>query len=492
MRLTEALKTKDTLTENGMATNSTSLSHCVDLFFKAGAMRAATDQEIIVAVTRSFTDDPERTLKILFWARDIRGGAGERRFFKVAFTHLAKLMPNLVTTYLPLFSEYGRWDDLLIFEDTKLEDDVLKLIKKNLNLADGLCAKWMPRKGSFANKLRKYMGFTPKQYRKMLVGLTNVVETSMCAKEYDKINYSKVPSLAMSRYGKAFYINDEKGFGKYLEALNNKDESVKINTGAVYPYDVIRSLREGSNAAEAQWDALPNYLEGSTERILPLIDVSGSMDSPCGGNTTCLDVAESLGLYISERNEGPFKDHFLTFSASPTLQHLQGSLRERLSQLDQADWDMNTDLEACFDLILNQALQHKVSEDEMPTKILILSDMEFDEATDCSNSWYQGGTAVSQWNPIAQEMIKDKFEKAGYQMPNIIYWNIQSRGNNVPVKFDEIGTALISGFSPAILTGILGGEDMSPLKIMDKVIFSERYAAVEYDGGSIYINLNKN
>ena len=490
MQLTEALKTKDTLTENGMATNSTSLSYCIDLFFKAGAMRAASDRDIIVAVTRSFTDDPERTLKILFWARDVRGGAGERRFFKVAFSHLAKLMPELVTKYLPLFSEYGRWDDLLIFENTKLEDEVLKLIKKNLNLADGLCAKWMPRKGSFANKLRKHMGFTPKQYRKMLVGLTNVVETPMCAKTYEKIDYSKVPSLAMARYGKAFHKNDFERFNTYIDALNNKDESVKINTGAVYPYDVVKALREDNKAADAQWEALPNYLEGNTERILPLVDVSGSMDSSCGGNTTCLDVSLSLGLYISERNEGPFKDHFLTFSANPELQHLSGTLRQRLFQLGTAEWGMNTNIEACFDLILKQALQHNVSEDEMPTKILVLSDMEFDEASGKINNYWNEG--VPEWNPTAQELIKNKYKEAGYKMPSIVYWNIQSRNNNVPVRFDETGTALISGFSPAILTGILGGSDMNPLEIMDKVIFSERYDAVKYEGGSIYINLNKN
>ncbi len=474
MQLTEALTTENILTENGMTTNSTSLNYCIDLFFKAGALRNADKNSITTTFSKAFVEDPDRALKILFWARDIRGGAGERRFFKVVFRHLVELEPNTVKTLIPFFSEYGRWDDLLILENTKLEDDVLKLIKDALNNKDSLCAKWMPRKGSFANKLRKHMGFTTKQYRKMLVGLTNVVETPMCAKEYEKIDYSKVPSLAMSRYGRAFLKNDEDGFRKYIDALDDNDESVKINTGAVYPYDVIKALREDNKAAEAQWKSLPNYLEENTERILPLVDVSGSMDSICGGNTTCLDVSLSLGLYISERNEGPFKDHFLTFSANPELQHLSGTLRQRLQQLHSAEWGMNTNLEAAYDLILNQAVKHNVPEEEMPTQILILSDMEFDEAIE-TNSW---GDSIPEWNPTAQQMIESKFKKAGYKLPNIIYWNIQSRGNNVPVKFDKTGTALISGFSPAILTSILSGTEISPISIMDKVILSERYSII--------------
>ena len=466
MKFMEALKIKNKETENGMSTNSTSLNNCLDLFFRSGAMRKSSPIEITNLATKAFAEDPARAIKILFWARDIRGGAGERRFFRISIRHLSNLFPNKMTNVLPLIPEYGRWDDLVNLEGTKVERQVFHIIEGALLNRDALCAKWLPRKGAFANSLRRYLGWSPKQYRKTLVELTKVVETQMCAKEFNKIDYSKVPSLAMSRYGNAFRRNDEERFGEYVQALSDNKDGVKVNTSAIYPYDVIKGMRRGNEVSQAQWDNLPNYMEENNERVLPLVDVSGSMDSSCGGNLTCLDVALSLGLYISERNIGPYKDHFITFSASPELQHLQGDLKERLDQLVTANWDMNTNLEAAFNLILDQAVKHNISQEEMPTQLLILSDMEFDQATDSYNS---------EWNITAQEMVAEKYTKAGYKMPNIVYWNIQSRGSNIPVKFDESGTALVSGFSPSILKSILSGSNMNPLDIMDNTIFNERY-----------------
>jgi len=468
----EALKSKNKETENGMPTNSTSLNNCLDLFFRSGAMRASSPIEINTLITKAFSEDPARAIKILFWVRDIRGGAGERRFFRVSMRHLSSLFPNKMSKVLPLIPEYGRWDDLVSLEGTKVERQVLLIIEGALLNEDALCAKWMPRKGTFANKLRKYLGWSPKQYRKKLVELTKVVETQMCAKEFDKIEYSKVPSLAMSRYGRAFIKNDENRFGEYVKDLLDNKDGVKINAGAVYPYDVIKGMRAGNEASQSQWNNLPNYMEENKERILPLVDVSASMTSTCGGNLTCLDVALSLGLYISERNIGPYKDHFITFSGAPELQHLSGDLMSRLQQLETANWDQNTDLSLVFDLILNQAIKHNISTEEMPTQLLILSDMEFDEAVDTNSGWSE---EISDWNPNAQEMISKKYNEAGYQVPNIIYWNIQSRGSNIPVKFNEDGTALISGFSPSILKSILSGSNINPLDIMDNTIFNERY-----------------
>ena len=214
-------------------------------------------------------------------------------------------------------------------------------------------------------------------------------------------------------------------------------------------------------------------MEGISERVLPVVDVSGSMTTPAGnnGNVTCMDVSTSLGLYISERNEGVFKNAFITFSSKPQLQLLEGSLTERLTQLERADWGMNTDLQATFKLILDQAVKHNVPVSEMPTKVLILSDMEFDEAT--------SGTYTYLWNPTAQEMIKGMYEEAGYEMPGIVYWNIQSRQDNVPTRFDEMGTALVSGFSPSIMKSILSCQDVTPYNMMMETIGSARYEAIK-------------
>jgi hypothetical protein len=230
-----------------------------------------------------------------------------------------------------------------------------------------------------------------------------------------------------------------------------------------------------ATVANEQWKALPNYMEGANDMILPVVDVSGSMSSPASKTVTCMDVAISLGLYISERNEGAFKDAFVTFSDNPKLQVVSGSLADRYAQMSTADWGMSTNLEATFKLILDQATKHKLSQDEMPNKILILSDMEFNSATG-SRGW--GSNRTEAWNPTAQQMIENMYDVAGYTMPQIVYWNIQSRNGGVPVAFDKAGTALVSGFSPAIMTSLLGGDIESPQQIMDKTILSERYAPI--------------
>jgi len=477
MNLIDALQTKDTMTENGMSTNSSSLNHCVNLFFQIGAMRGMEKSRLLAKVSKAFNEDPLTTIKIIFWARDVRGGAGERQIFRDCLLWLCENHREVLHKNIHLISEYGRWDDVLTLVGTQnCWDSALDLVKTALEKEDGLCAKWMPRKGTKANIIRRYLRVSPKQYRKLLVGLTNVVETKMCAKDWESIDYSKLPSLASSRYQKTFMKNDGGRYETYKKAL--VDGVTKINAGTVYPYDITKSIKHGGEkvVAQAQWDSLPNYMEGINERVLPVVDTSGSMTTPAGnnGNVTCMDVSTSLGLYISERNEGVFKNAFITFSSRPQLQLLEGSLADRLNQLERADWGMNTDLQATFKLILDQAVKHNVPLSEMPTKVLILSDMEFDTAL--SSDWR--GESVSKWNPTAQEMIKGMYEEAGYEMPGIVYWNIQSRQDNVPTRFDEMGTALVSGFSPSIMKSILSCQDMTPYNMMMETIGSTRYESI--------------
>lgn len=473
MEFLDALRQEDIVTENGMATNSTSLNACVDLFFNIGAMRGQDKQRLISTFSKAFNEDPKRAMKLLFWARDVRGGAGERQVFKDILVYLAENHDLVLKPNLHLISEYGRWDDLLALVGTYLEKEAFTLISDALINENGLAAKWMPRKGAISEKLRKFTTMSPKQYRKTLVNLTNVVETKMCAKEWDSIEFGKLPSVASARYQKAFGKNAYESYSAYIASFVKGE--AKINAGAVYPYDITKSLNYGnSSVANEQWKALPNYLEGAKDMILPVVDVSGSMSSPAGGSktVTCMNVAISLGLYISERNVGPFKDAFITFSSKPQLQVLSGTLNDRYTQMSNSDWGMSTDLEATFKLILNQATKHNLPQDKMPTKILILSDMEFNEATG------KGYGRESHWNPTAQNMITKMYTDVGYKVPQIVYWNIQSRNGGVPVAFDTQGTALVSGFSPAIMTSLLGGDIESPQQIMDKTILSDRYAPI--------------
>ena len=471
-----------TLTENDCVTNVTSSSPVVDLFFKIAAMRSANDEGIISLFTPAFHYDTGSALKILYWARDIRGGQGERNVFRTVISHLAYNHADILRPSVRLFPVYGRWDDLLSLFSTPLEGEALSFIDDALtgklsSSEASLCAKWMPREKSaksiLAKKIRSHMGMSSFAYRKLLSGLSSTVETDMCSNNWDGIEYSHVPSVAMNLYKKAFARHSPERWESYLSDL--KSGSTKVNSSVLYPYQVIKSLMndydhdEGDRfIAEKQWESLPNYLMNNPYRILPVVDTSGSMMA--GHRTTSpapIDVSVSLGLYIAERNNGPFKDHFLTFSNAPTLQRINGSdLYSKIQNLKQADWGMNTDIEATFDQILGSALSNDISEDDMPNMILILSDMEFDQA------------AGNSYTSTAMESIRAKYSAAGYELPNIVFWNLAARGSNFPVKFDELGTAMVSGFSPSILVHILSSGVVSPEAIMNQVLDSERYSAI--------------
>ena len=464
MNFIDALQSEDTYTENGMVTNSSTLNECVNLFFTIGAMRKQDKERLISTFSKAFNENPLVALKILFWVRDVRGGAGERQIFRDIIIYLVENHPNVVQKNIQLIPHFGRWDDLSVLFGTKLEAEATRMFVSGLIVENGLCAKWIPRKGVIFNSIRKALNTTPKNLRKLLVGISNTVEQKMCANQWTNIEYEKTPSLAMGRYTKAFAKHDITGFSEYLEKL--KKGETKVNAGAVYPYNIVQTMEQGSwELANEQWKALPNFMEGTTERILPVVDVSGSMSSIVSGSISCLYVAVSLGLYISERNEGVFKDSFITFSEHPQLEKVSGTLKERYKQMIAADWGMSTNLEKVFELILNQAIKHSVSPEDMPSKILIMSDMEFNQASRHSES--------------AIQMIRRMYDESGYSLPQIIFWNIQSRNKNFPVRCDESGTALISGLSPSIVKSVLGGKQMTPVSIMNETINSERYSIIE-------------
>ena len=455
--LVKATLTKDTTTTNGMRTNSTSLNKCLDFFFIAGASRNMREEDITSLFGAAIAENPNVALKILFWARDVRGGAGERRLFRYCMLWLSENHPTMsaeVTKHIP---EFGRWDDILYGDTvTALEEIVWALAEAN-----ALCAKWMPRKGPVANQIRKAMNMSPKEYRQSLVALTRVVETRMCKKEWNQIGYKTVPSKAFSKYRNAFLRNDSKRFTQFLTDV--KEGKSSINAGAIFPHDIIRPYlnmsHKNDDAINEQWKALPNYMEGAKENILPVCDVSGSMTG------LPMEVSISLGIYISERNEGTFKDAFITFSERPQMEFLTGNVWERSRQLSLADWGMNTNLEATFNLVLDKAVENNIPQSDMPDKLLIISDMEFDQATSRTH--------------CAMDMIKEKYDNAGYKMPGIIFWNVNGRMGNVPVGAKDDNTALVSGFSPSILQSILSGDLESPLELMLKTLKNERYEVIK-------------
>lgn len=469
-----AVQNQSARTTNGMRARKSTANACVDLFFKIGASRGKDVTKDFVA---AYAENPEIALRIAQWVRDIRGGAGEREIFRQILKYLDKHNPNDAARLLVKVPEIGRWDDIFVVENKDVKRQAFTMLGDALRAKNGLAAKWTPRKGELAVEIRNFFGMSPKFYRKSLVELTKVVEQDMCAKNFDNINFSHVPSLAHSRYKKAFFRNTPE-YAKYVAELakdpKDRTVNVKINAGAVYPYDVLKGLigsyRSNYNATEvgalqAQWDAMEDFIGDAN--VLPLVDVSGSMSCPAGGynsksQTTCMDVAISLGLYCADKNKGKFKDTFLTFSGDPELLHLKGNIVQKVQQMASSNWGMNTNLVKAMDKILSVAKNGKVPQEEMPEMLLIMSDMQFDRC--------------ARFDDSAMKMIARKFEAAGYEMPKIVFWNLNA-ADNVPAKYDASGVALISGFSPAIMVSVLGGdtEKFTPEAIMMKAIMVDRY-----------------
>ena len=472
--LFNAVNRETTVTENGMATLESSLDSVVDLFFKIGGSRGKFNQ-LKPTLSAAFSTDPEMTVRVLLWARDARSGAGERQLFRDSIMYgfqsgvLTKDQGERIVQKVP---ELGRFDDLYAFIGTPCEDSALQLFAGAIRSGNGLAAKWSDRKGMNAVVMRKAMGLTPKQYRKLVVNNTDVVEQKMAAKNWDDIEFGKLPSVASARYQKAFWRNAESKYRAYVEGLTKGTE--KINAGAVYPYDVVKSLNYGNTTvANEQWKALPDYMEGSeSSGILPVVDVSGSMSSGVNGEygrtvTTCMDVAVSLGLYISERNSGVFKDQFITFSDNPQMYKLTGNLKSRYDQLKRSSWGYSTNFEKVFRVILDAAKCQNLSQKDLPDTVLVLSDMQFNQA-ESSGGWGRRS------NPTSFEMVDQMFKDAGYERPKLVYWNLRT-SNGVPVEFDQNGTALVSGFSPSIMKSILSSTDFTPRAIMMETVMNSRY-----------------
>lgn len=466
-----AVINQEARTENGMKARKSTANAAVDLFFKIGASRG---KNIVPDFTAAHVHSRDYALRIAQWARDARGGAGERKLYRDILKYLSVRDPDATVALIKKTPEIGRWDDLLIFDaNTAAEAVAFVIIEDALKAGNGLCAKWMPRKGPVAARLRSFLGWTPKFYRKRLVELTKVVEQDMCANNWDEINFNHVPSVASARYKKAFARHTTK-YAEWATALAEGKDGAKVNAGAVYPYDVIKGLtgtfnlhynKEQLDVAAAQWEALPNYVGDAN--ILPLVDVSGSMACKAGGyqsksQTTCLDVAVSLGLYLADKNKGKFKDTFLTFSNSPQLVTLKGNILDKVAQMSKSAWEMNTNLHAAMKKILDVATKGNVPQEEMPEILLIMSDMQFDHCT--------------RYDDSSMEMIERKFKDAGYTVPKIVFWNLNAY-DNAPVKFDKNGTALVSGFSPAIMKSVLAADfdNFTPEAIMLQTIMNPRY-----------------
>lgn len=472
-------KDKTSYTENGMPGYASTQHPLVDFFFKVASYRGCSEEEIIKdfdKILASTTDAPY-ALRLLFYIRDVRNGLGERRLFRVCFKHLLNAIPRLWEnkSLLRMIPEYGRWDDLFVLLDTDTSNTsyngiILEIISKQLsydiydmsnktlkNTNVSLLAKWMPSENAssketralarmFAHELR----LTPREYRKTLSDLRKylkVIETYTCSNRWNEIDYNAVPSKANLKYANAFMKHDEARRKEYLEALAKGSKSVKINSSVNYPHEIVYKYKIGikhgnyyDETLEQLWQNLKQM--PGLDNTLIVRDGSGSMDCGCISNTSCtaLDVADGLSIYCSERCNDAFKDKFITFSSRPQLVDLSkyDSLEDKLERLQSFDDCSNTDIDKVFKLVLQTAIDNHLTQEQLPKQIVIISDMEFDVSTN-----YLGS------NPI--ETAQVEYQNYGYQVPKLIFWNVNSRTGTIPVKQNELGVYLVSGFSVNIL-----------------------------------------
>lgn len=475
-----------TITENGATTHASTLNGLMDLFALGGAYRSRSDDDCITLFKKAFEEDESYAMKCLFYNRDIRGGQGERRFFRVILKWLANNHSDAVLRNMKYIPLVGRWDDLYALDGTPLENMAYAFMKQQFKLdcdskTPSLLAKWLKSENTssaesrrLARKTIKMFNMSPKEYRKALATLRkriNVLERLMSEGRWDEIEFDKIPSRAGIIYRNAFARNDITK-ARYEAFIKSKE--TKVNAAALYPVDIAHRAFRASRlpyddperlALQKYWDNLPNYYGDRKENGIAIVDVSGSMIG------IPMEAAVSLGAYIAEKAHGPFANHFITFSAKPELVEFSGvDITDKLKRCASADWGANTNLEAVFDMLLNVALVNNTPQEDMPTRLYIFSDMEFDEALrEYHGFWDRTPTNLNIDTLV--EGITKKWATYGYKMPDIVFWNLDARQDNIPAIGE--GFSYVSGFSPVMIEQILSGKTNLDL-VMEK-LNSERY-----------------
>lgn len=500
--------TNYTRTENGAVTHKTTNSDLLDMFAMGAAMRTRCDEDVITMFSKAFAENPVYALKCLFYIRDVRGGQGERRFFRVCMKWLATADMDAAKRNLIHIPEYGRWDDLFVFIGTPLQNDALAVVKHQLALdtqckTPSLLAKWMPSENTSSQKtrknasiVRKYIGMNSKQYRKTLSVLRariNVLERLMSEGRWDEIEFDKIPSKAGMKYKNAFARHDLERvkMNKDVQSYSDfaKDTTKTVNAKALYPYEcvaeAVKAMRcdwwsYGSHdvpmddtnrlMVNKYWDNLADYFKGAKFNGICVCDTSGSMT---GSDASApINVAISLSLYCAEKAQGPFAGHYISFASRPQLIETSGAdFCDKVKRIYRTNLVDNTNIEAVFDLMLNTALRNHCTQDDLPQNVIIISDMEFDNAT---------GSYRSGWNKdraqTLLEQIATKWAQHGYQMPHLIFWNVNARQANIPMLGNG-RISYVSGFSPSIFETIMTGK--TGYDLMMEKLNTERYAAIQ-------------
>ena len=474
-------ESKWTKTENGADAKNTTDSALLDMFATIGSMRTRSEDEIIQKFELAFQEDPLGAMRCLFYCRDIRGGQGERRVFRVLLPYIAQKHYEELYRNLELIPEYGRWDDFYALIGTPMEEQFWpfiswKLFRDIKEMEAGrpcsLLAKWLKKADASSPNTRKLGIYTAKKlgmsvydYKRLCVRLRkyiDVVEQRMSANEWDTINYPAVPSRAMMNYRKAFVRHDQERFDQYLNKVQSGEQ--KINSATLYPYDIVEKIlyrHEDSKVLEAQWDNLPDYVDGDINAVV-MADVSGSMQGR--------PMATSIGLamYFAERNKGAYHNLFMTFSGNPQFVELKGNnITQKINFISKTDWGWNTDLEKALLKILDVAVDNHCSQEEMPKSLIIISDMEIDHCI------------CQKHRENFYDYVSRVYEEHGYKIPNVVFWNVNSRHDVFLADKDRKGVQLVSGQSASTFKNLIGCVDKTPVEMMYSVLNSERYQAIQ-------------
>lgn len=488
-------------TENGALKHNTTTSAVLDMFALGGAYRKRSDEDCILLFKNAFEEDPVLAIKCLFYLRDVRGGQGERRYFRTVYRWLCKNNYAVAEKNLEKIPEFGRWDDLIyITEGTGLEIPAFILIKYQLFIdkqskTPSLLAKWMPSQNAsnvetkrLGHKLANFLEMTDREYRKTLSTLRErikVLETLMSQNRWDEIEFDKIPSRAGLIYKNAF-AHKEVTAARYAAFMKNKAN--KVNAGALYPYEIVAKAINHSHwdwkddmsevdrqALEKYWNNLPDYFANTpNSKMMCVVDTSGSMTGSSA--SAPINVAISLGMYAAERANGPFKDHYISFSRTPQLIKIEGiDFVDKVRRIYRTNLCENTNLSAVFDMLLAIADKPNVREEDIPNHLVIISDMEIDYAT--SSGWYSNRDSDWSKNNIktTMESIRSKWAAHGHKMPKLTYWNVDARNNTILDAGPNV--SFVSGMSPSIFTQVMTGK--SAWDLMIETLMSDRYKTIK-------------